>query len=52
MSFDLLGNEQQAIQSYEAVASLLNENATTSRYIVEWSEDSLYRAVLMGLRQG
>lgn len=54
MSLDLLGNEKEAIQTYEGVVSLLSNESTNikSKSLVEWSEDTLYRAILLSLREG
>ncbi|KAI7902144.1 uncharacterized protein BX663DRAFT_511869 [Cokeromyces recurvatus] len=50
---ELTGNEADAIQSYQGVEELLTEY-TDARYksLIEWSEESLYRAILLGLREG
>ncbi|KAI8348866.1 hypothetical protein BD560DRAFT_237956 [Blakeslea trispora] len=52
ISYELMGNQSAAIQSYEGVESLLSEypNVKYSAFI-EWSEESLYRAILLGLRE-
>ncbi|KAI8085699.1 hypothetical protein BDF21DRAFT_243522 [Thamnidium elegans] len=53
ISFELTGNEDAAIQSYVGVEALLSENPNAkSKSFIEWSEEALYRAVLVGLREG
>lgn len=48
----MTGNEEAAIQSYAGVESLLSDNPTAkSKTFVEWSEEALYRATLLGLRE-
>lgn len=53
ISFELTGNEEAALQSYEGVESILAENPTVrNRSFIEWSEEALYRATLLGLKEG
>lgn len=49
----MIGNEDAAIQSYAGVEALLSENPNAkSKSFIEWSEEALYRAILVGLREG
>lgn len=49
----MIGNQDAAFQSYEGVESLLSENPQAKgKTFVEWSEEALYRATLLGLREG
>jgi hypothetical protein len=42
-----------AFQSYQGVEALLAENTNIKlKSFIEWSEESLYRATLLGLREG
>lgn len=42
-----------AFQSYEGVEALLTESSNVNyKSFIEWSEESLYRATLLGLREG
>ncbi|GAA5816925.1 hypothetical protein MFLAVUS_010460 [Mucor flavus] len=53
ISFELTGNGDAAIQSYAGVEALLSENPNIkSKSFIEWSEEALYRAILVGLREG
>lgn len=53
ISFELLGNVDAALQSYEGVNSILLENPVVkNKSFIEWSEEALYRATLLGLNSG
>lgn len=53
ISFELLGNVDAALQSYEGVNSILIENPVVkNKSFIEWSEEALYRATLLGLNSG
>ncbi|KAI9480344.1 MAG: hypothetical protein EXX96DRAFT_562241 [Benjaminiella poitrasii] len=50
--FEFTENEANAIQSYQGVEELLSENANIKyKTLIEWSEEALYRAILLGLKE-
>jgi hypothetical protein len=53
ISFELTGNNEASISAYEGVSSIISENPNAkSKSFIEWSEEALYRATLLGLREG
>lgn len=53
ISYELTGNEEIAVQTYQGVEALISENASVkNKSLAEWSEESLYRATLLGLKEG
>ncbi|KAF1801193.1 hypothetical protein FB192DRAFT_1384584 [Mucor lusitanicus] len=52
ISYELTGNEEVAVQTYQGVEALISESASAkNKSLVEWSEESLYRATLLGLKK-
>ncbi|EPB92511.1 hypothetical protein HMPREF1544_00524 [Mucor circinelloides 1006PhL] len=52
ISYELTGNEEVAVQTYQGVEALISENASAkNKSLIEWSEESLYRATLLGLKK-